>query len=82
MGVFCCGRDQQDKRSTRLKKRQSKDFDAEDFGSDADGNDRVAREIMFEMESKDREFDQNDKEALAKKQDNKPQQYKGWKTKS
>ena len=86
MGSVCCGKrsNKESDNSTRLKKGQSKDFDT---GEVSDAHHKAAaQEVMFEMETKDRELDQRDKDALreinvrkdsAKRAD--PGQYKGWK---
>jgi hypothetical protein len=82
MGAVCCSKQGEEsptasKNSKRLK-GSAKDFDS----------DRVAQEILFEMETKDRELDQRDQDALreitAKKEVKKgvkTGEYKGWKKK-
>ena len=86
MGALCCGNrsKQESDNSTRLKKGQSKDFDS---GEVSDAHHKAAAQaVMFEMETKDKELDQRDMDALreinagkkaAKHTD--PGQYKGWK---
>eukprot|EP01043_Picozoa_sp_COSAG02_P035051 COSAG02_NODE_2486_length_8709_cov_5.616725_7_plen_161_part_00 len=83
MGALCCSKrgeaSNSPKHSKRLKS-ETKDFDS-------DGH--IAAEVLFEMESKDKELDQLDKDALrvlgAKKEEEtqaKSKEYKGWKKKA
>ena len=91
MGALCCAK-KGDGSPKPLKKKKkkgkgsaSKDFDFEDFDAENARHHRVAAEVkseLFELETKDKELDQRDQDALrtinAKKQAKKGE-YKGWK---
>ena len=93
MGALCCAK-KGDGSPKPLKKKKkkgkgsasaSKDFDFEDFDAEKARDHRVAAEVkseLFELETKDRELDQRDQDAVrtisAQKQAKKGE-YKGWK---